>query len=101
VRFPETVPDVLTGNIVPKECFNLRIFFPQSCTIDLITNLINFQRNSTSLISSMDHTVTEVMTLEITSMNMQAMIVTTACMSSIFLLLVFSIFSCMCRFVDN
>jgi hypothetical protein len=39
--------------------------------------------------------------LEIISMNMQAMIVTTACMSSIFLLLVFSIFSCMCRFVDN
>lgn len=32
----------------------------------------------------MDHTVTEALTLEITSMNMQAMTVTTACMLSSF-----------------
>lgn len=47
------------------------------------------QRSSTSLISSMGHTITEGLTLEITSMNMLAMIVITACTTSSFLLLLF------------
>lgn len=45
-----------------------------------IVFLMIMQRNSTSLILSMDHTITEALTLGITSMNMQAMNVTTACM---------------------
>lgn len=40
----------------------------------------------------MDHTVTEGLTLEITSMNMQAMTVTTACMLSSFSMTSFSSF---------
>lgn len=40
------------------------------------------QKSFTSLILSMDHTVIEVLTLGTTLMNMLAMIVTTACMSS-------------------
>lgn len=60
--------------------------------LDFVIYLMNFQRNSTLLILSMGHTITEAMTLEITSMNMQAMIATIACMvlfyfSSIFHLL--------------
>lgn len=41
--------------------------------------LVHVQRNSTSLILSTGHTTIEASTLEITSMNMQALIVTTAC----------------------
>lgn len=40
----------------------------------------NVQINFISLILSMDHTVTEVLTSEITSMNMRVTTVTTACM---------------------
>lgn len=42
----------------------------------------NVQTNFISSILSMDHTVTEVLTLEIISMNMRVMTVTTACMLS-------------------
>lgn len=51
---------------------------------DFVLSLMHFQRNSTLLILSMGHTITEALTLGITSTNTQAMIVTIAC---IFLLL--------------
>lgn len=53
---------------------------PSLACSDLVFHLLTLQRNFTSLISSMDHITIGGLTLEITSVNMQAMIVTTACM---------------------
>lgn len=57
-------------------------------SFNLVVCLVYVQRNYTSSILSMDHTTIEALTLEITSMNMQAMTVTTACMFFYFLLLI-------------
>lgn len=53
------------------------LFLPVSYPIEFLTNV---QINSTSSISSMLVTIIEALTLEITSMNMQDLIVTPACM---------------------
>lgn len=63
-----------------SSCFADMLFLPLFFPFNLVVCLVNVQRNYTLLILSMDHTTIEASTLEITSMNMQAMTVTTTCM---------------------
>lgn len=87
--------DMHTGIFRNAKCSICSCYLAFFClSLDFVIYVMNYQRNSTWLILSTGHTITEAMTLEITSVNMQAMIVTIVCMC-------LSYFSISCPLLHN